>query len=483
MFTFTRSQARQFNALLRRAKIDKPRAGVVPQLTLVALGDRYALRATSDSVAIELSVQAPCTQDLVSLPLSVLNSCEGRSSDPITIRRIPDDRISVEWTDQQIPQVKEYAALSNDNLIPFPDLPDCLSANPSGLWPAVREAVETSDDSATRYATDCIQLRGQTGQIAATDGQQALAQSGFTFPWDNDVLIPAVGVLGCRELSDDVPVSIGRTVDWMTFVIGDLRIALRIEKERLFPRMDSIFPSKASSQSRMIVADEDAAFLVAALKKLPTAHEVQRPVTVDLNGHVAIRGSAPDHSRITELWLSQSRLVGNPVTCNTNRRFLSRAMRMGFRDVYISDPENPAFCDDGQRQFVWALLSPKDAIQSQTGAIRIESPAAGHTSPSSEAKTISRQATQTPTNHLPRNRISMVSSRIERTESPPAENSRPDAKTLTTLIEDAEALRVTLRDVLAKTKTLVIGMKRQRRQSNLMHAALKSLRAVQEIQS
>lgn len=77
----------------------------------------------------------------------------------------------------------------------------------------------------------------------------------------------------------------------------------------------------------------------------------------------------------------------------------------------------------------------------------------------------------------------MTTSQFERTSSTPTESSRSDTKTLTALIEDGESLRVTLRDVLAKTNALVVGLKRQRQQSNLMRAALKSLRAVQAIES
>lgn len=77
----------------------------------------------------------------------------------------------------------------------------------------------------------------------------------------------------------------------------------------------------------------------------------------------------------------------------------------------------------------------------------------------------------------------MTTSQFDRTSSTPTESCRSDTKTLTALIEDGESLRVILRDVLAKTNALVVGLKRQRQQSNLMRAALKSLRAVQAIES
>ena len=77
----------------------------------------------------------------------------------------------------------------------------------------------------------------------------------------------------------------------------------------------------------------------------------------------------------------------------------------------------------------------------------------------------------------------MKNSRLQQTDSMAIENRQPDTTTLASLIEDGESLRATLRDVLAKTNALVVGLKRQRQRSNLMRSALKSLRAVQAIES
>ena len=70
-------------------------------------------------------------------------------------------------------------------------------------------------------------------------------------------------------------------------------------------------------------------------------------------------------------------------------------------------------------------------------------------------------------------------------DSPPTETSRPETPTpsMSDLIEIAEAIRPPLRDLMLKTNALVIGLKRQRRQSKTMRTALQSLRAVQAIDS
>ncbi|MDB5335206.1 MAG: hypothetical protein JWN70_825, partial [Planctomycetaceae bacterium] len=457
MYVFTRAQIRSFRAVLRRSKIGKQSAGNAPLLVVVASGDRYALQATSESVAIELSISATCPSGRIVLPLDVLQVCEGHSEDPVTIRRMGNDRINVEWIDQRIPQVREYDPLPADDQPSFPALPTELRTNQPGFWSALRDAIGSAERVRTRYALDCLQLRGQTGQIVATDGQQALAQSGFTFPWANDILIPALDVLGCRELPQDVPVAIGRGVDWVTLVIGAWTIAVKVENDAHFPKIDTVIPSTASTRSRLNLTNEDARFLMAALPKLPSEDECHWPVTVELNGHVAIRGKAPDNSRPTELILSHSRLHGEPVRWQTNRKLLARAVRLGFRDVCLTDPESPAMCDDGQRQFVWAVLNPKCAIPPQTDAVRIESPA-------TRELIANRKAPRSPSrDNSVTGAVSITGSKL----TPAAENVSADTTPITSLIHDAEALRTSLRDLLGKTNVLVMGLKRQRKQSRL----------------
>jgi tetratricopeptide (TPR) repeat protein len=55
---------------------------------------------------------------------------------------------------------------------------------------ALADASQITDPESSRYALGCIQLQGTSGKMAATDGRQILLQSGFTFPWQEDLLLP-----------------------------------------------------------------------------------------------------------------------------------------------------------------------------------------------------------------------------------------------------------------------------------------------------
>jgi hypothetical protein len=89
---------------------------------------------------------------------------------------------------------------------------------------------------------------------------------------------------------------------------------------------------------------------------------------------VAVRAKSLDQPTPTELTLTESSVSGEPIRINTNRRYLARALNLGFREVYVFSPKTPVSCRDGRRQFAWALLNPESAIPPTTDVVRIESP-------------------------------------------------------------------------------------------------------------
>ena len=76
----------------------------------------------------------------------------------------------------------------------------------------------------------------------------------------------------------------------------------------------------------------------------------------------------------------------------------------------------------------------------------------------------------------------MTTSTTNRIQQSTADANGANGKSLAALIEEGEQLRATLREVLSRTNALVVGLKRQRQQSNAMRTALKSLRAMQAIE-
>jgi hypothetical protein len=208
-----------------------------------------------------------------------------------------DGNIIASWTDGHVPQLVTYDEPDREALANFPQVPAQLTENSPELLQALHNAAETADDQSVRFALGSVQLQAD-GAINATDGRHVLAQYGFQFGWEGDVL-----------------------------------------------------------------------------KRLPGDDDFNQPVTIDVNGQVAIRAKSDTQTQLTELLLSNSQATGEALRFNTNRRFLGRAMKLGFREVLLYGTEQPAVCRDATRVFVWAVLGQEGALKPDDNFIRIESPA------------------------------------------------------------------------------------------------------------
>jgi len=468
----TRSLARQLRAVFRRAGVGKVQGGYGQRILFRAAGGTLRIRALTCNSAIEY--QAVHQGDAIEtmLPLELLAACEGSRPDPVQLDFSAADKVTATWTDKRVPVVLDFATTTpSDTLPPFPPSPGTFTSNEPSLWIALREAANTTDHDPQRYALGCVQLCGSSGRIAATDGQQALVQSGFAFPWTEDLLVPASGAFGCRELTSNEPIQVGKTEDWVTFQTGPWTVSLKLEQDARFPNVSRHIGDPAAASSHLCIADSDGDFLNDALPRLPCDDNTNCPITLDLNGQVLIRSKPADQSRATELVLSNSRLDGEVITVNTNREYLLRAVRLGFREVHFNGHEQPVLCDDGRRQFLWALLSADSAIPNRPDSIRIASiqrqadGAGGHSQPR-------RRRTNMPESTIPSR------SNGEKSATKP---KRAMSRGKATPIEQAIAFRDSLRTAVTEANELIRSLKQQKREAKLVQSTLASLRQLQKV--
>ena len=122
----------------------------------------------------------------------------------------------------------------------------------------------------------------------------------------------------------DRQAGVGRTDAHVAIRAGDWTIWLAIHADGRFPRIDQVLPADRGADTRLRLDPGDAEFLGHALGRLPGGEAPNAPVTLDLNGRVAVRARDGAEGRVTELVLGRSRLHGAPVRLNTSRHFLAR---------------------------------------------------------------------------------------------------------------------------------------------------------------
>ena len=155
---------------------------------------------------------------------------------------------------------------------------------------------------------------------------------------------------------------VGKTENWVAIGIGHWMIRMAINVDGRFPDVTRHIPQIDSAKARCLFSATDAAFLTETLRRLPCDDDGNRPVTLDLNGQVAVRAKPSDSTRPTEVVLTGSSFSGEPVRLNMNRNYLARAMQMGLRELSITSDKMPLACVDDRRHYVWMPLDPDSAI-------------------------------------------------------------------------------------------------------------------------
>jgi hypothetical protein len=178
-------------------------------------------------------------------------------------------------------------------------------------------------------------------------------------------------VFAARELPRGEVVRIAHTKTHVFFRIGGWTIVLPIETTARFPNVDAVVPKIDHAVARWHVGEGEAPALVKMLDTLPAAKEDQAPVTLDLARPIIIRARAEEEKHCTEVMLPRSRLEGKAVRVAVDRRYLQRALELGFRSVQITAPDKPILCQDSKRLYVWVPLDPKSSLVPQANAIRI----------------------------------------------------------------------------------------------------------------
>ncbi|MCE9605495.1 MAG: hypothetical protein K8U03_11420 [Planctomycetia bacterium] len=486
MLTISRSILRRFRALCRRGGLHKAgSAGCV--VTFAGGPEGCRIQAASTDVAIEYCHPEPCEAGTIRLPLAALEACEGRNDELVTFVVRPDDSVELVWNDHGVPRSSEQIQPKpkGDAL---PAWPNKMANNDAEVWQALADAVETTDPKSSRYALGCLHLRGAAGTVEATDGRQALIECGYQFGFESDVLIPATKLLGCADLSPSEDFRIGRTEKSVVFELGSWRLTLRIQDGR-FPKLDQIVPSGAAVKSTLELTADDARFLCDAIPRLPCHDGLHRPITLDLNGQVLVRSRETETARPTELQLGTSKLVGEPMVLNTNRRYVERALRLGFRSVGLFGPESPVLCVDDRRRFIWMLLDKASVIPRHDDPIRMAPDVARR--PSNHAKhaesdrssalprTSKPQPAEAPMTVPINKQVAASATAVTPNDAKPEKPARKSPATST--IEQAMALRDTLRNVARQAGELARSLKQQKRQARIVATTLASLNELQKV--
>jgi hypothetical protein len=459
MIELPRALARRFRAVLRRSVMAEVPRGPWPVVLCRADADGLRLEARLGEVGLQYHQPGAFTPDAIAFRASLLGEFEGRDDAPASLELTAPEKGKASWSDRGAARVLDFEAVPADSVAPLPGLPRRMQPQPPAFVQALAEAARTASREAVRYATSRVQLRGHAGEVIGTDGRQLLIQGGFTLPWADDILIPAVPAFA--DLAGEEDVRIGRTGGDVALRAGPWILWLAVDTKGRFPNTASVVPKPSSVTARLRLDPEDAEALFAALLKMPGRDEDFAPVTVDLISPPVVRARDGGEGRVTELVLARSSCAGRPARLHTDRQYLRRAVQLGFTEVQINGAGEPVCCRDATRCYVWVPLDAKNAIPPAGDAVRVNTP----------------DEDPLPANPEPEGRALMTVPNGDDDHPAPAE--QPARIGLNEVIAEAEALRDLLHDAYGRTSRLLAALKLQRRQAKAVQQAMQSLKQLQ----
>jgi hypothetical protein len=480
MISISRSTLRDFRTVCR--KTFGPSRAKELWIHIQAAAGQLTLRTANFEAAVELKLPSEAEFSGYA-QYELLDACQAANTESVTFHALPTRGVRAEWQDRGVPWQREGSKPAK-HVPEFPTLPTELATNEPGFLAAYAAACGCTSGESGRYALGCVQMAGELGRMAATDGHQLLVQDGFRFPWEGAVLVPANKGLSAWELFGNVPVQVGKIKTQIAFVAGNWTIWLR-EFEGKFPRVTETLRGQQASQSHCEIDPADATCAVDALPRLPALADLHQPVVMELNGEARLCARPQDGSPAVALQLVRSQCVGPAVTISTDRQYLARALALGFTRFGFDGAEATIQAYAPNKQYCWLPLTPAPTptnrpvhvISSLTGLT-----GKGHGKVSKPVATATAQVPSVPNTVAATANVPDAAGprpkaikRKRRAEMAVSSGSPSEPSPLDVALE----LRQAFRESLAKVNTLLGVIKRQRRQSKLVASTLQSLRSLQ----
>ena len=239
---------------------------------------------------------------------------------------------------------------------PFPTPPKRFTPVPGRLFAALAAAGSVAArDVTTRFVLNRIQLRGgRRGAVVASDSKQLLVQTGFAFPWSDDVLVSNAEVFAMLATPAPETATIARTGTHVWVRAGPWSVALPIHAGR-YPEVDPLLVRADRPGGELILGESDRERLLRELPRLPGAREPGKPVVIDLAGPV-IRADGEAGEPVATVPLPQSRVQGKRIRITCDRTYLLAALKLGFTRMSASTPDQPLVWRDDTRTHLFLPL-------------------------------------------------------------------------------------------------------------------------------
>lgn len=456
MIAITRRSFRRFRAACSRCTAGRAR-GSAPPVVLRQNKGRITLTVTFPEVTLELALPTPANEsETLVVPMAVLDEIGSTSVELAELESTGMLKGTARWHEGVRTKMHPIDLIlpgKQHDSLPRPQELKTVSAR---LLEALHEAGRTSSREDGRYALSRVQVRGAQGQVIATDGKVAVIFEAFSFPFTEDVLVPAVPLFGCPEVGAEKGVRVGRTRAHLVVSVGDWTVWLSVASSGKFPDVAAAIPTSAPTNVALDRAD--VARVLPQLPQLPGQTHEHRPVTLDTDKFLTVCGYDEQSREQKDIALAQSAVTGPATRVVLDRRALARILALGCNTLKLT-PDKALVGMGDQVTVLVAPLDPQLAAPAKNTSKSITGPA---------------QATA-PIPDMNPERSTMKSDTNGTTHNG---HRQPRADELLDPLAAAEELRDALGAVLTKVTQLITALKATRKEKKVLSsiwAGLKQL--------
>jgi hypothetical protein len=374
MITIPRTAVRAFRNVLRSCVPPRNRAPAPPVL-VHSDGEAVSLTAATDEVTLRWTTSFRGERCTLLLSPGLIDEVEGGTGE-VAFDRPAEGPATARWSDRGDPREREFEPLPEASAPVAPPLPKRWSAAPAELLTALNEATRLAAraEASGRYALHRVQIRGAQGEVVGTDARRALVRGGWTFPFAEALLIPALPVFASREFAG-LPAKVGRTATHLVIVLGPWTLWLRTDKEAKYPDVRSAVPDPRDA-TVVTLGGEEAARLGQWMSGRDPA-----PVTIACNdSELAIHVPGEEGNNV--LRLVASTVPGPPLRLALDRRDLLRAVTAGCRTLHLFAAGRPWVALGDATLYLATSFDPPEVPPAQPGPTAALVPVETSSSPS-----------------------------------------------------------------------------------------------------
>ena len=197
--------------------------------------------------------------------------------------------------------------------------------------------------------------------------------NGFTFPFQETILIPAIPLFGVPEWTKSQTLSVGKNEHYFVVRSGPWTAFLLIDNAGRFPDVKSVVPNSALATTFNLDPD-DAIRLRDSLPKLPGHRDDKQPVTLELapGQPAVVRGRDELSGAISEIVLSRSLVRNGPSKVSIDRAFLLRAIQLNCLTIRVAGSDKPIVASNDRITWLAASLHPSSIVPPTTAVKPLE---------------------------------------------------------------------------------------------------------------